>query len=141
MTTAQDYLNRVNSFLKPIRQNENTLHVSYNTAVEAKTRLATLRQIQKELRQIKREITQSIKEIRVVYTSRKNRIGSSASLAGALHIKGARNLGAIDKRRLTTQQNNEIAPYKKVADYIDRMLLSIDRLKVTVDQYIAQHKS
>lgn len=117
------------------------LTLGANTAAEAKQLLPKIRQLQAELRALKKEINLEVKTIRMRYQQQMPAAGAGTSTVFSLFGKRkvAGSIRADAKRQLAAKRDREIGGYEQVKATIDDLLLQLDRAKVTVQQYIADH--
>ena len=138
MLSAQDYQKRVQAIIGNLAQ-DGKVHLTWNTAAEAKLHKTRIIQVQKELRLVKKELTAVKKVIHASYAAEKTKVGKglNAALAGALLGKKAvGKSNAAAKGNLQRQQFNAIAPYEYVGRTIDNILLQLDQLKLQLDTWI-----
>jgi hypothetical protein len=137
MASAEDYREQ-------IRQMGVThMTVGGSSVAEAKSGIATLRRLQKQLRQIKRAINVDMKAIRAEYPQKMSTPAPVASSLATLlgNRKLAGEFRADAKRRLRIERDRKLAPYDELKVKIDDILLQMDVGKGQLQDYIEQVKS
>ena len=133
MPTIYELIERVDALVP-----EEGLGFSISSIEEAKLALKKVRLLQKELRIVKREVNTVMKSIRADYSAKLPDAGSGGGFAlRLLGGKGAaRQHEALAKRDLRNRRDRELEPYEKLKDYIDSAILSGDRAKLEIEEYI-----
>lgn len=142
MATVKEYQNRIAAALGAQKWGAKmAVSWNYDDAAGARLVLKDLRLKQKELRQIKKEINYDTKAIRQSYQEKIAAVGSGAGLSGFLIGKQrAASMKADQKRKLSKQRDQAIAPYNDLKLTIDRALHQMDGAKLEIEQYIAASK-
>lgn len=138
MATPEDYRRRISELGL---LGKGGLALRANTAAEAKRLLPQIRQLQAELRTLKKAVNFDIKAIRMRYQQQMPTAGAGTSTVFSLFGKRkvAGSIRADAKRQLAAKRDREIGGYEQVKAMIDDLLLQLDRAKVTVQEFIADH--
>lgn len=97
---------------------------------DPKASLKQLRLIQTQLRMLKKEVVANAKavsqEYREAVTGQTYRPGLGGALLGAGYRGARRRNAAATKAKLAKSRAQDLAPYERVKEIIDKMLLSLD---------------
>jgi hypothetical protein len=135
VATAKDYAKEVNRVGR--------MEVRIKSLDEAQETLSELRDRQKRLRLIKRYVNAAMKAIRADYRQKTSgAVSVSGAFARGLGKKGAaRRMQANKKRRLTQERDRALQPYDRVKLTIDDLLAQMDSTKLKVQAYIEREKA
>lgn len=139
MSQADDYKKRVDAIIAPILR-QGHIHVAVSSPAEAKAAKAHLILLQKQIRLIKKEVSTVTSQIRAQYSSAITEVGKGSGAAFQAGLFGRKNTGRMNSSRrddLRKQEQQALAPYDGVQQYIDQVLLALDQMKVQLDQQIA----
>jgi len=97
---------------------------------DSKTSLKQLRLIQTQLRLLKKEVAANAKAISQQYREAASGLtyqpGFGGALLGASYRGAQRRNAAANKARLAQNHAHELAPYERVKEIIDQVLMSLD---------------
>lgn len=136
MATAQELLDRVKGILS-----SSPFEANVNSPASAKAEKQRITLSQKQLRQVKSEVNLEMKAIRATYTAAKKTAGAGGgTLLKIMGKKGAaKSHQARAKQIKELEKQKELIPYEQVITAIENALLTYDKLKLKLDQYIAQN--
>ncbi|MDV3002484.1 MAG: hypothetical protein N5P05_004139 (plasmid) [Chroococcopsis gigantea SAG 12.99] len=112
-----------------------TLILDSPSSVKLQVKQITL--VQKQLRAIKKEVNLAIKEInqQAVQTQPDSVISVGLDLFGKR--KWAGQVRQATRRTIQSEKINLRQPYMNLKDYIDRLLIEGDKLKLEADRYLS----
>ena len=103
-----------------------------------KLQVKNINLIQKQLRAIKKEVNLAIKQInqQATQSTPDNMISVGLDLFGKRKLAG--HLRQSTRRAIQSDKINTRQPYLEVKDYIDKVILEADKLKLMADEYSHQ---
>lgn len=103
-----------------------------------KLQIKNINLVQKQLRVIKKEVNLAIQEInqRATQSTPDSIISVGLDLFGKRKLAG--QLRESTRRAIQSDKINARQPYMDVKDYIDRLLLEGDKLKLQAEKYLAE---
>jgi hypothetical protein len=140
MSSAEEYRKRVEETVRgKWKKGAIKLQFEWHSVPEAKQRLTSVRQMQKELRQIKKEINVEMKAIRARYKAQADR--TQPGLVSMFRGRGAQRSSVAGKRRKVREERDRaLAPYETLKLGIDNALTQLDGAKLEMQSWIDQHK-
>jgi hypothetical protein len=133
MATTAEYRERFISIMGEYLDKEGSIVINFSSSTEATEHLKKLRLKQKELRLLKTEINTTMKSIRYSYSTQKAQVDSKV-VKLFFGKKAAGSSNAQKKAYLRDQQNKTLAPYEALKTYIDQTLISLEKLKIQLEQ-------
>ena len=140
MSSAEEYRKRIEEIVRGKWKKEAIkIEFAWESVPEAKQRLASIRQMQKELRQVKKEINVEMRAIRARYKAQAD--GAQPGLVSVFRGRGAQRGSVAGKRRkLREERDRALAPYETLKLAIDDALTQLDGAKLQLQSWIDQHK-
>ncbi len=121
-----------------IYQLKQQMSLTLDNAKSVKLQVKNINLIQKQLRAIKKEINLAIKEINQQATQSTPDSIISVGLDLFGKRKWAGQLRQSTRRAIQSDKINIRQPYIEMKDYIDRVMLEGDKLKLEAEKYLAE---
>ncbi len=120
-----------------IYQLKQQMTLTLDDAKSVKLQIKNINLIQKQLRAIKKEVNLAIKLINqeATQTTPDSILSVGLDLFGKRKLAG--QLRQSTRRAIQSEKISARQPYMDVKDYIDKVLLEGDRLKLKAEQYLA----
>ena len=138
MTSLEQYQSQLEEILGThIESGAIHLQFKWDTDLEAKQELASIRHMQKQLRLLKKDIGITTKSIRSEFTAKNADIGTglAAGLGAAIFGKKAvGKMNAVDRENLRRAQSKAVAPYEALSRTIDDIILKLDGIKLEMEK-------
>jgi len=135
---TEECLSRIEAILgSPIKDDEITIDLEWNSIQEARQHVRQINQMKKELRLVRKNIRQVMKEIRVSFREKKADVkaGLLASIWwGAAHVRESQ------RKELRREERASLAPHESLLLLIDKALVKLDGLKLELETWIAATK-
>lgn len=119
------------------------IEMQWSSIDDAKRYIANIRQLKQEIALVKREITAAKRQIHAQAASQRTQVGKGFAGGAARGIFGAKNAGranAAAKDHLRKQELNAIAPLTEAETHIAQVLAGLDKLKLSMESWLAQQK-
>lgn len=121
-----------------IYQLKQQITLTLDNAKSIKLQVKNISLIQKQLRAIKKEINLAVKEINQQATQSTPDSIISVGLDLFGKRKWAGQLRQSTRRAIQSDKINARQPYIEIKDYIDRVILEGDKLKLEAEKYLAE---
>lgn len=136
---ANPYIARVEKMVS-----SSDIEMTWSTLDQAKLYVANIQQLQKEIKLLKGEVTLAKQQIHSNYTDKKVHVGKGFGAGVATGIFGARAVGrtnSLTRNSIRHKELNALEPYVEAEQYISKVLLGLDKLKLELKTWIATQKS
>jgi len=139
---AEVYLRKAQDIIKEFKGEDGKYNFNFPTKTinEAKMSIKRISLIKKNLMVVKRELGQEMTKIRSIYSDASGNVqaGALATFAG----KGTAGRDrAAKKRGLKANRDKFLEPYEKVKNWIEKVILKMDNLKLICENNVNKMKS
>jgi len=128
------YIARVDKMIE-----SSNISLTWRTLDEAKLYVANIQQLQKEIKLVKSELTLAKQQVHSQYTDKKVHVGKGFGAGFATGLLGAKAVGranAVTRNSIRHQELKAMEPYTEAEQYIAKVLLGLDKLKLELKAWI-----
>jgi hypothetical protein len=132
--------------LDPYEQRRNTIMLRvnalhYTTVAEARHAIAAINLAKKELKLLLQDVRSHMKTLRA--QGRYNRQMKADVPAFALFMRRGdyKSMRAKNRENMRHKETVDLQPFEAFIRYVDQVLVSYDRLKLDIEQWILAHKT